>query len=128
MEYNKKKNSVTLELQEYSKLVHDLESINKKINELQKIFLSYDGEAIKMSSCNTSEESDIKIKIKKMYETKTITYKQYKVLKYILENQYFSDAEVSKSTSVSYSSISQWKKRDLDFKEMYNKILLFKTI
>lgn len=128
MEYNKKKNTVTLGIQEYSKLMNDLKSINSKVDELQKIFSSYDGEIIKTDCNNRAEESEIKNEIKKMYETKSITYKQYKVLKYILENQYFSDAEVSKSTSISYSSISQWKKKDVKFKNMYNKILLFKTI
>ena len=128
MEYNKKRNTVTLGIQEYSKLMNDLKSINSKINELQKIFLSYDGEIIKTDCNSRTEESEIKNEIKKMYETKSITYKQYKVLKYILENQYFSDSEVSKSTSISYSSISQWKKKDLKFKNMYNKILLLKTI
>lgn len=128
MEYNKNNNTVTLGIQEYSKLINDLELINNKINELQKIILSHGNKIIKTESNNCLVESDIKIELKKMYETKLITYKQYKVLKYILENQYFSDAEVSKSTSVSYSSISQWKKKDLKFKNMYNKILLFKTV
>lgn len=128
MEYNKNKKTITLEVQEYSKLINDLKLMNSKIDELQKIFLPYDSEVIKTDSNNSVEESDIKIEIKKMYEDKSITYKQYRVLKYMLENQYFSDAEVSKSTAVSYSSISQWKKKDLKFKNMYNKILLFKTI
>ena len=128
MEYNKNKKTITLEVQEYSKLINDLKLMNSKIDELQRIFLPYDSEVIKTDSNNSVEESDIKIEIKKMYEDKSITYKQYRVLKYMLENQYFSDAEVSKSTAVSYSSISQWKKKDLKFKNMYNKILLFKTI
>lgn len=128
MEYNKNKKTITLEVHEYSKLINDLKLMNSKIDELQKIFLPYDSEVIKTDSNNSVEESDIKIEIKKMYEDKSITYKQYRVLKYMLENQYFSDAEVSKSTAVSYSSISQWKKKDLKFKNMYNKILLFKTI
>lgn len=128
MEYNKDNNTVTLEIQEYSRLLNDLELINNKVNELQKMFSMNNKNFSKTHNSNCMLESDIKNELQTMRESKAITYKQYRVLTYILEHQYFSDAEVSRITSVSYSSISQWKKKDLKFKKMYNKILMFKTI
>lgn len=128
MKYNEKDKSITINIQEYSKIINNLKIAYDKINELERFFLSHNIEMIKIDeNCNT-EISNMEFELKKMYKDEQITHKQYKVLKYIYENQYFSDAEISKSTNVSYSSISQWKKKDNKFKEMYYKILSFKSI
>lgn len=128
MEYNKENNTVILEIQEYSKLVNELELINNKVSELQKLFVMGKNNFSKTSSSDYMLETDLKNELQLLRKNKTITHKQYIVLAYILEHHYFSDAEVSRKVSVSYSSISQWKKKDLKFKDMYNKILMLKTI
>lgn len=133
VEYNNAKQTVTLDVDEYCTLLKSLKSTNDKINNLINILdsnhenleLDIDGSSKRVI---TNEEAIIRSEIENMRKIDVLTQKQYIVLKYILCNQYNSDSQVSKITRVSYSSISQWKKKDSNFKEMYNKILLLKTI
>lgn len=62
----------------------------------------------------------------KCFKENKLTYKQHYVLKYHLANEYVSDVYLSENTDVSYSSISQWKHKDVLFREFYDKIKSFK--
>lgn len=124
MEYKTNEDKIILDSKEFSMIISNLTNITNSVNELLKLFSNNN---LKDKSLEI-ELNDIDSEIKQLYTKKTITYKQYKVLKYILENQYISDAEVSKSTSVSYSSIFKWKKENNQFKCVYDKILLIKTL
>lgn len=125
MEYKINEDKVVLGAEEFSQIINNLTSITNSVNEILKIFSS--NNSLKDRNLDI-ELNDIDYEIKQLYTNKIITYKQYKVLKYILENRYVSDAEVSKSTSVSYSSIFKWKKENKKFKCVYDKILLIKTL
>lgn len=125
MEYKTSKDKLTLDSDECNKVVNDLNYIVNSLNQILEMFS--DNKKVKVVY-EDSEEVSLSKEIKKFYTDKKITYKQYKVLKYMIENQYFSDAELCKSTEVSYSSISQWKKKGSVFKSAYDRILLLKTI
>lgn len=126
MEYNKDNNTIILHIDEYSRLVSELDCLNEKINLIKENLLNLNATSVKIELSNTEYNFDKEIR--RMRENNIITYKQYRFLKYILENNYFSDLDVCKSTSISYSSICQWKKKDSDFTKMYQQILLSKTI
>lgn len=124
MEYKTNEDKVVLDSKEFSMIISNLTNITNSVNEILKLFSNNN---LKNRSTDI-ELNNIDSEIKQLYTDKIITYKQYKVLKYIIENQYVSDVEISKSTSVSYSSIFKWKKENKEFKCIYDKILLVKTL
>lgn len=132
MKYNSEDRVVILDIEEYQRIIENLKVANNKINEIEKILKLYNDEVKKSSPTEgevlNRERKQLDMHIKNMYEDKKITYKQCKVLKYLFEKEYFSDVELAKETKVSYSSISQWKKRDKIFKETYYKILSLKNV
>lgn len=132
MKYSSEDRVVILDIEEYQRIIENLKVANNKINEIEKILKLYNDEAENSSLMEDEvlnrERKQLDMHIKNMYEDKKITYKQCKVLKYLFEKEYFSDVELAKETKVSYSSISQWKKRDKIFKETYYKILSLKNV
>ena len=132
MKYSSEDRVVILDIEEYQRIIENLKVANNKINEIEKILKLYNDEAENSSLTEDEvlnrERKQLDMHIKNMYEDKKITYKQCKVLKYLFEKEYFSDVELAKETKVSYSSISQWKKRDKIFKETYYKILSLKNV
>ena len=90
--------------------------IIKKMDEISA--LSGGGGAIK----DIKKSVDMNSEIHTYFKQKELTYKQYYVLKYHLNNPYVSDTHLSIETGVSYSSISQWKNKSELFRELYDKI------
>lgn len=90
--------------------------IIKKIDEIS-------ASNVDMESINDIKSSmDIGTEIHDYFKRKELTYKQYYVLKYHLNNPYISDTHLSIETGVSYSSISQWKNKSELFRGLYDKI------
>lgn len=90
--------------------------IIKKIDEISTV--GRDAGTIK----DMKKSIDMNSEIHSYFKQKELTYKQYYVLKYHLNNPYVSDTHLSTETGVSYSSISQWKNKSGLFRELYDKI------
>ena len=127
MEINKNVDSIVLKKEEYCTLIEHLTNMNNRINELIEVFSS-NKEGSSLNAKSITVEDEMKNDIKKLREQELINQNQYKVLKYMLKNEYRSDMDISKSAGVSYSSLSQWKRNDSYFKTMYKKILLLKDM
>ena len=124
---NQNSENVVLKKDEYNTLIEEIANVNNKINELMEVFaLSKD--ISKNNNQNTEVEDKLKEEIKGLRANNNLSQKQYQVLSYMLDNQYHSDMNISKITGISYSSLSQWKRNDSYFKELYRRILLLKTI
>ena len=124
MKHNISNDKIVLEKHEYDTLIEHLTNMNNKINELMESFSLSNNTSIE--SENLYLKKELKETIKKLRADEILKQKQYQVLAYMIDNDYNSDMDVSKSAKVSYSSLSQWKKNDSCFKDMYKKILLIK--
>lgn len=124
MDNQNNKRLATLDLENYLRVFNNLNAINELIAESLEILNLQD--KVKVNSTFNKDKNNINNEIDDLYRSKKIKYKKFEVLKYIANNPYISDMDISRSTSVSYSSISQWKKNDSEFRNMYDKILLCK--
>lgn len=124
---NQNSENIVLKKDEYNTLLEQLVNVNNRINELMKAF-SLSKDISKNNTQNTEIEDGLKEEIKNLRANNKLSQKQYQVLSYMLDNKYHSDMNISKITGISYSSLSQWKRNDSYFKELYRKILLLKTI
>ena len=119
-------NTITLNKEQCTNIINNLNSAINNINTIIE-YLSIDSsQLVKIKDSN--EDDGLSTEIRDLYVKNSITYNQYKVLKFMFENPYFNDSRLCKEAYISYSSISQWKKNDKSFRQCYDKILLHKTV
>ena len=124
---NQNSENIVLKKDEYNALLEMLININSNINELMEVFL-LNKDISRNNAQNKDIENTLKDEIRNLRANNNLSQKQYQVLSYMIDNKYHSDMNISKITGISYSSLSQWKRNDSCFKELYRKILLLKTI
>lgn len=117
---------ITLNKEQQDRIIENLNSAIDNINAIINYFSINSNDLNSIKFCK--EEDVLSKEVKDLYSKNSITYNQYKVLKYMIDNPYFNDSRLCKDTYISYSSISQWKKNDKHFKSCYDKILLHKTV
>lgn len=124
---NQNSENIVLKKDEYNILIKEIANVNNRINELMEA-LSVTKDISKNNTKDTEIECGLKEEIKNLRANNNLSQKQYQVLSYMIDNKYHSDMNISKITGISYSSLSQWKRNDSYFKELYRRILLLKTI
>lgn len=121
------------DLKEIKSLLNEIYKQNEIIQRQNKIILNrfasvgVEKESYLYDYEKESKYNQLNKKLDTFLKDKKLTTGQYRTLKCLLKLESMNDADLARKSKVSYSSISQWKKKNDTFKDLYKEIFLMKN-